>query len=344
MDYLLFLSYLMKYDKYADFIEHSGVDGMSWYHHDENRRQQGEKAYAHGKDTEGFVIKSPESYGKNKKKSEEDQENEEESVEGIEDILNTAKDKTKKAVDAVSKKEAARRKKKKRKKDLKESDKDREIDEETGLYLKKFDFTENEDMALVNPNLKYSKKLGIHFGDDEYAMNCVSCSIAYEMRRRGYDVESVPSKEARGRLATEYENAFHNTERGTLYNMDINSEYNKYSSRNQTTEDYYRYAISRNDAPGTEDSWIDRSLDTLRKQGEGASGILSIRMWQGGGGHALHYTIKNGDVVITDAQINERYTDPVAYLSNKAFSATYFRLDNATINPEGITNFVRNRN
>ena len=57
MDKQSFISYLMKYDKYTDFIEHSGVSGMSWYHHDPKRRQQGEKAYKKGRNTEGFIVK-----------------------------------------------------------------------------------------------------------------------------------------------------------------------------------------------------------------------------------------------------------------------------------------------
>ena len=340
MDKRSFVSYLMKYDKYTDFIEHSGVSGMSWYHHDPKRRQQGEKAYKKGRNTEGFIVKSLSEYVK--KKIEEDYKNEDGSVGGFTDILDKAKKKAKsakkkvdKAVDVVSEKETTIVNKINRKKDRKKADKVREIDKETGLYLKNFDFTEDEDMALVNPDLKYSKKLGVYFGDKEYSMNCVSCSMAYEMRRRGYDVEAVPSKKARGRWATEYENAFHNTERGTLYNMNLNYGRGRYDYRSQHVQNYSQYT-------GNDDSWIDKSLDKLRSQGEGASGILTIRMWSGGG-HALHYSVKNGDVVITDAQINERYTDPVSYLSGLSYSASYFRLDNATINPEKITNFVRNR-
>ena len=41
----------------------------------------------------------------------------------------------------------------------------------------------NEDMAACNP--KYSKG-GV------YKNNCISCALAYDLRRRGYDVESMP--------------------------------------------------------------------------------------------------------------------------------------------------------
>jgi hypothetical protein len=43
-----------------------------------------------------------------------------------------------------------------------------------------------QDLAAVNPNLGTGKP--------EYALNCGDCIVAYEMRRRGFDVEAMPRK------------------------------------------------------------------------------------------------------------------------------------------------------
>lgn len=43
----------------------------------------------------------------------------------------------------------------------------------------------DEDLALVNPNY--------FTGSEEWTMNCQRCVVAYELRRRGYDVEALPS-------------------------------------------------------------------------------------------------------------------------------------------------------
>ena len=320
MDERRFLSYLMKYDKYTDIIEHSGVPGMSWYHHDPNRRQQGEKAYVKGKDTEGFVVKSLMNYRKKKKEAEDaEKENQDGNVGGLEefdsfeDLLDTMYDNFQEYAEEAYKEG--------RKKKLEESDKDREIDEETGLYLKNFNFTEEEDAALVNPKIE---TIDLSSGSEEdlgYVLNCVNCSIAYELRRKGYDVEAKPAYYKRG---TDYENVFRNAERGTLY---TNGSINGASSK-----DVYS---------------VDATLDKLRNQGDGASGILTLKLW-GDGGHAVHYSVDNGEVTLTDAQINVQFNDrsiwgPSWYLSNMASDVNYYRLDNASMIPEQINHYVRNR-
>jgi len=43
-----------------------------------------------------------------------------------------------------------------------------------------------QDLAAVNPNFKTDI--------EEYAFNCGNCTAAYEMRRRGFDVEAMPRK------------------------------------------------------------------------------------------------------------------------------------------------------
>lgn len=56
-----------------------------------------------------------------------------------------------------------------------------EYDERTGLPLKQKELSPYEDMKAINPG--YDKTVR----DTNY-MNCASCSMAYELRRRGYDV------------------------------------------------------------------------------------------------------------------------------------------------------------
>ena len=324
MDKRSSISYLMKYDKYTDFIEHSGVSGMSWYHHDPKRRQQGEKAYKKGRNTEGFIVKLLR--GKKKKKdTEEDQENQNGTLRGIGDLFDHLQGSLQSMKDNTA-------------------DKKRKKDEKTGLYLKNREFTEEEDCSLINPNLK--KIMSLEIGkpmmslDDEdgsYSNNCVSCSVAYEMRRRGYDVESVPDKV--GKRTPQIDDLFPSAKRKDLYNM--GSKYSDYASYLESNFKKDPNASLTTLYTNYINQASENVVNNLLKQGDGASGILGLSLWYGG--HAVHYSVNNGNVTITDGQVGEQH-DAYDYLTDfGATKVSCYRLDNVSPKTEQLYKFVRNR-
>ena len=180
--------------------------------------------------------------------------------------------------------------------------------------LKKIDKeqTNDEHQKKVNPNFNSTTY--------DYSMNCSFCTAAYDLRKRGYDVEANP-------IST--------VEAYTIY--DICGWY-KGAEKVSSYEVNYSYATkitSQKDALSREDMLL-KSLET---NGEGARGHLAL-YWSGGGGHDVVWEVENGEAVIRDCQTG-KVVDVSEYLSFAA-GYDYVRVDNLEPTEE-ILRTVRNR-
>ena len=163
--------------------------------------------------------------------------------------------------------------------------------------------TPNEDMAACNR--KYSKG-GV------YKNNCISCALAYDMRRRGYDVESAP--------------------------IDTTSAVN--GSLPVQLGFYKGEKLEAFEVPSDDEAAMKRFSDRILKYGDGSRGLLRIR-WKNGDGHAAIWEVSGDTVVIRDPQ-NNTVVDLSDYL-RRAKTFYYFRTDN--LEPtEKVTRFVKNQN
>ena len=162
--------------------------------------------------------------------------------------------------------------------------------------------TPNEDMAACNP--KYSKG-GI------YKNNCISCALAYDLRRRGYDVEAASidtTSAVNGSLPVQL--GFYKGERLKMFEV-----------------------------PNDPDVAAKQFTKNLLGYGDGSRGMLRIR-WKNGDGHAAVWEVDGSSVVIRDPQ-NNTLVDLSDYI-RRAKTFYYFRTDN--LNPtEKVTKFVKNR-
>jgi hypothetical protein len=108
----------------------------------------------------------------------------------------------------------------------------------------------------------------------EFSENCQRCVMAYEMRRRGYDVEALPT-----------------------YETDTMPQYNEWTKAlsGMTTVD-----VGRTTERGTIGA-IERQMS---EWGEGARAILRIK-WAGSnrGGHVINVEYKNGKLNAYDVQV-----------------------------------------
>lgn len=158
------------------------------------------------------------------------------------------------------------------------------------------------DMAVCNP--KYSKG-GV------YKNNCISCALAYDMRRRGYDVESMPidtTSATNGSLPVQF--GFYKGEKLETFEV-----------------------------PKDLDAAMKQFVNQILKYGDGSRGMLRIR-WKNGDGHAAVWEVDNGSVVVRDPQ-NNTFVDLSDYM-RRAKTFYYFRTDN--LDPtEKVTRFVKNR-
>ena len=162
--------------------------------------------------------------------------------------------------------------------------------------------TPKDDMAACNP--KYSKG-GV------YKNNCISCALAYDMRRRGYDVESAP--------------------------IDTTSAVN--GSLSVQLDFYKGEKLETFEVPKDPDVAAKQFFNRILKYGDGSRGMLRIR-WKNGDGHAAVWEVDDGSVVIRDPQ-NNTIVDLSDYMS-RAKTFYYFRTDNLELTNKAFR-FVQNR-
>ena len=163
--------------------------------------------------------------------------------------------------------------------------------------------TPNDDMAACNR--QYSKG-GV------YKNNCIICALAYDMRRRGYDVEAMP--------------------------IDTTSAVN--GSLPVQLGFYKGEKLEAFQVPSDDEAAIKRFSDRILKYGDGSRGLLRIR-WKNGDGHAVIWEVSGDTVVIRDPQ-NNTIVDLSDYL-RRAKTFYYFRTDNLKLTDK-VTEFVRNYN
>jgi len=119
------------------------------------------------------------------------------------------------------------------------------------------------------------KAVNLHYSEGgAYKSNCVSCTIAYEFRRRGYDVEALAKG---GTQNSEWLNGFE----GAVF--------------------------MRPSARATSVAETAKDIsDTVRKWGEGSRGIVLVK-WSGESrGHAISVENVGGNVYFIDPQVGER--------------------------------------
>lgn len=144
--------------------------------------------------------------------------------------------------------------------------------------------TRDQDMAEINEQYKEAKKNG----DWKRTHNCMLCSIAYELRRRGYDVEAADSEKYTNPV--QYRLEQHTTT--GMYNAFENPKLNVCNT-------------------------ADELLSKLSTQ-PNTRGILNTKYKDTTGGHSVVYEVDdNGKVTLRDCQTNTTYS------STKSFYESY---------------------
>ena len=177
-----------------------------------------------------------------------------------------------------------------------------EDDPSQALNKKTEVMTQDEDMAVCNP--KYSKG-GV------YKNNCISCALAYDLRRRGYDVESVgvdTTKVTNGALPVQL--GFYKGEKLEVFDVS--------DDPNVVTRQFTKKLIGH---------------------GNGSRGMLRIR-WKNGDGHTVVWEVNDDFVIIRDPQ-NNTIVDLSNYMK-RAKTLYHFRTDNLELTKK-VCRLVQNR-
>lgn len=175
------------------------------------------------------------------------------------------------------------------------------------LKQKKKELSIDQDIKAVNP-----KYIGLANG---YHNNCSNVTMAYELRRRGYDVTAKP-----------------------LFGGRPSNEINKMFGNPKVTSMTPSYEKGNKVKPA------DQVRSSIGKQPVGARGGIRVRYEGAGMGHIFNWEMTNTGVRFVDAQDSGRKRDrPLNNTGSKLSNVEWFRTDNAKINMKLVGNSVKNR-
>lgn len=163
--------------------------------------------------------------------------------------------------------------------------------------------SETQQTQAVNHN---APNLDRHF-------NCFECTLAYEMRRRGYNVQA---NEVWGGFPAEVLHAFDVKD---AFAIDVKTGLNFNLSYESRAKECYK-----------------QMEEQCLTYGDGARGMLGI-YYPNGGGHAMSWVVENGEFKIIDNQAQDRDGQEIFTYSDGTVKV--YRLDNADVLP-GVTDFV----
>lgn len=166
----------------------------------------------------------------------------------------------------------------------------------------------SSEEAVKNVNPNYSKGW-------EYKQNCQRCVWAYELQRRGYDVEANPT-----------------------YRGDLLPRSGNWKKLGNLTIDYKNGFDIYGSTYKSEVTAINNQMKSF---GDGARGIVRV-VWKGGSsGHVFNIENKGGKIFAYDAQPGKQI-DLSDYMKNTSRGYTaLFRTDNAKIDMSQVADYVK---
>lgn len=155
--------------------------------------------------------------------------------------------------------------------------------------------------------------------------NCMRCTYAYEMRRRGYDVKPSPTIFATGQNAIGKKVILGNQSK----NVKIKNE--QYAHAKPIVKAF-------KGRPTATDI-----MNSLAKEPNGSRGELQMSWGPLAGGHSVAYEVINNKPVVIDTQSGKSYNDPKALneLTKMGVSFKYTRLDNVNLNKVAMPAWMR---
>lgn len=209
-----------------------------------------------------------------------------------------------------------------------------------GLFKKKESFA-NKDYSADDIMKNVVPGINPGYGSWGTNMNCRRATFAYEMRRRGYDVQATKTSNASGQNVLGMKNALSPDQKEVRTGL-INATRTLNTNPNSLGDLMNFPAGGKKSIKGTSGKTI---LDVLSKEPNGSRGEFGV-MWKSpvpgipGGGHSMAYEVINGKAHIFDAQTGKQYK-----ADNKIFksveSAGYTRLDNLDLNMNYLAKWVR---
>lgn len=154
-------------------------------------------------------------------------------------------------------------------------------------------------------------------------MNCQRCVVAYELRRRGYDVTALPTYKDDTLPQIAYKNKALGTYEGRWKGA-------------------FKDAKTVNVGDASQRKTISNIENKMAEYGEGSRGVVQI-FYRGGGGHVFNVERKNGKTIYSEAQTGKVKDIRKTMQMVKTQSVNLVRTDNLKIS-DRAKNFVTRNN
>lgn len=190
--------------------------------------------------------------------------------------------------------------------------KEGEYEKLSEMKKKTYEGSTMEDVKGANPRIgKQKGKVN----------NCSYCTVAIEMRRRGYDVQARSNG--------------HGVNSQKLYSIIFDNFKMEHSQTIRAPKESRKDYVNRG---------YNELCNSIEKYGNGARGYVGIKYEKLNSGHAMYWTVENNRVTFYDGQTGKKADDRTFALADPAYNH-YARFDNLTVtNNAAIAVVSKNRN
>lgn len=221
------------------------------------------------------------------------------------------------------------------------------------------DFAKNPVLARKDLSVDEIKKLVVDKINPEYGkigtkMNCRRATMAYEMRRRGFDVVATRTTNANGQNAAGLLNVLSpgkaeiNTNSASVFSRSF-KELTDRTTTTPLTDLSLKFSAGATNK--IEKTNIFGIFNALSGQPNGSRGEIAVQ-WGMGGGHSMAYEIIKGNPVIFDSQSGKVFNNAVEFakgirggqtgnISELIAQAGFTRLDNVKLNTDYLLKWVK---
>lgn len=173
------------------------------------------------------------------------------------------------------------------------------------------------EVALERTNPNYDET----WRTTEYNENCQRCVWAYELQRRGYDVEALPTFQGDDLPMA-----------GNWMKLD----------KNRKTADNYKYVGQKYGQTNSVKTEITNITETMDNWGDGSRAVVRVR-WKKGGAHVFNIENVGGKIKAYDGQIGKEVNLRETLNRSVRSYTQLVRTDNADINMSEVSKYVKIR-
>ena len=216
---------------------------------------------------------------------------------------------------------------------------------------------ENRLLSVAKPGLteeellsKVVKPINPGFGSEGTVNNCRRCTLAYELRRRGYNVAATKTELGTGQHGGGLYNAVRLGDDVSYRRTDTLIRTGKETLAKAKDPEAPTPFLDIVQKPFGEPIDIEHNdiFSVLSKEPDYSRGEFGM-IWNTGGAHSMAYEVRNGKALIIDNQSGKIYKNMEEFQGSSSklppiASAGFTRLDNIQLDEPFLQRWVKNAN